>query len=126
VARARRRLGRGTLRFTALLLAATAVAGAIRQLWSALWRERPAAATSPLRERAEMHRGVPRTPSAARPAALPAPRPALAEVVPDREQRAVRAAVAPAEPHADFELAGEAGALESGEVAPPGRLEIRR
>lgn len=126
MARAGRRLGRGTLRFTALLLAATAVAGAIRQLWSALWRERPEAATSQMRERADVQRAAPAPSPVARRVPTPGPRRALGDVTPEREQRSLRPVLEREEPHSDFEVPGEAAPRAVEEAARADALEIRR
>jgi hypothetical protein len=122
-----RRLGRITLRFTAILLAATAIAGAIRQLWSALRRERPAAAASSMRERAEIQRRAPAAPSPiASRAVIRGPRRTLGAADPGREHRAVREAATPGESHSDFEVSAEAGTRVADEVAGSERLEVRR
>lgn len=91
MSRSERRTSRRKVRLTAFLLAAAALAGVLRQLWSTFWRERPLATTSPMRARAEVERPASVGPAAPVAERAPAPGPGRRpERTPAHEQRAVR------------------------------------
>lgn len=127
MAAARASSGRRRLRWTALLLAAAAVAGVLRQLWSSLWRERAGAATSQMRERAELAGPAP-APDSHVTASAPVPvrRGIDAQPRPVPEQRAVIPVADRPVSLADFETPADGAPRGEEADDPPAVVEIRR
>ncbi len=115
------------LLFTAVLLVAAAVAGALRQLWSTLWRERPPAQASQMRERAEIERRAPPVVAADEGRAFtPRRRLGAGDAASAPEQRPVWRAPLASETQADFETAPDPDATTAASAARGERLEVHR